>query len=240
MSVKESPNRILENSNAVLVVDTAMHGCGVAVMHDGDCVADYHDTARGQAEVLVPMIQTGLARAGVGFDDLEAIVVVNGPGTFTGIRIGLSTVRTLAMVLDIPVFGVSSLQALALNAAHAGVAQDFCVLVETKRADFYVQGFDGTGRARDTAQSLMAAEIAPQVEEGGGVVIGDAVARFLELCPKAAEMVAGFERIDVADLAQVFCDPAQRDLFFAQGGEPLYLRGPDVSMPKTPPRRLAK
>jgi len=89
---------------------------------------------------LTPQIQQVLCDAGVSIDDLSAIAVANGPGSFTGIRIGVSTARALSQVKDIPCVPVSSLEALAMRAdAAEGVL--VCPILDARRSQVYGAGY---------------------------------------------------------------------------------------------------
>jgi len=219
----------MSERKSVLVIDTAMHGCGVALFDAKSHAAydAYSDDAQGQAQVLVPMVQDVLDRAGQSFTDIDDIVVCNGPGTFTGIRIGLSVAKTFGLTMEVPVWGVSSLQAMALSADT--INQDMLVIVETRRQDFYMQRFDAAGVAVDDAVSVMADEIAV----GDCILIGNAVTRF---DPEGAHKNAGIERVDVVAVARAF---AESNEVFTSNVEPIYLRAPDVSQPKNKPRCIA-
>jgi len=213
------------------VIDTAMAGCGVAVFDaEKDTVFQaYNDDAHGQAQRLIPMVQDVLEEAEFTFNDLSDVIVCNGPGTFTGIRIGLSAAKTFGLTMDIPVWGITSLQALALSALDHGVSSDMLGIVETRRQDFYVQEFDGRGVAQARARSVMADD----VEVGARVLIGDAVQRF---DADGQYEDAGIKRIDVGVIARSFDKGA--DIFCADV-VPIYLRSPDVSQPKNKPRILS-
>ena len=85
-------------------------------------------------EQLAPLIERSMDEAGIVRQDLTAIAVGVGPGPFTGLRVGLVTARTLGFVLDIPVYGVCSLDVLALEAVDTGtVAGDFVVATDARR-----------------------------------------------------------------------------------------------------------
>ena len=106
----------MSDKSTVLMIDTSMAGCGVGLYcgESGDVFERYHDDARGQAQYLIPCVQGVLEDAGIGFEAISDVVVCCGPGSFTGIRIGLSAAKTLGLVLDVPVYGVTSLAALMM------------------------------------------------------------------------------------------------------------------------------
>lgn len=211
-----------------------MNGCVVAYydVQAGRCCEDVFETSRGQAERLVPMAQGVLEQGSVGFDALDAIVVTVGPGTFTGIRIGLSTAKAFAMALDIPLFGVSTLQAMALSYKDR-INGDFSVLVETKRQDFYAQSFDMQGAPKNEAVSAFVENLDLE-----SVVIGDAVARYQSVAVEDVKAIGGCDVIRSEAVFNAFLDIEVCKVMFRDDVEPIYLRGADVSMPKNSPRKL--
>lgn len=208
-----------------------MTGCGVAVysVERGEVFECYNDDPRGQAQFLIPSVQDVLTDAELAFEDLSDVVVCCGPGSFTGIRIGLSAAKTFGLVLGVPVWGISSLQALAMTAVEAGLKDEMLVLIETKRKDFYVQSFDALGDALDNAASALGEEI--EVRER--ILIGDAVGRF---DPEGVYKRFDVTKIGVGCVARQF---VQTPELFSEEVAPVYLRGPDVSQPKNPPRVIA-
>ena len=128
----------------ILALDSSTAACSVAIW-DGDRViaSEYAEMARGQSEHLVPMIDTALRASAAKVGDMDMIAVTTGPGAFTGVRIGLSTARGLAMAADRPLLGVSTLDVLA----HAVPDDDrknlgVLALVDSKRGDVFSQRFD--------------------------------------------------------------------------------------------------
>ncbi|MGZ8364529.1 MAG: tRNA (adenosine(37)-N6)-threonylcarbamoyltransferase complex dimerization subunit type 1 TsaB, partial [Caulobacteraceae bacterium] len=97
----------------VLGLDTALTACSVAVI-DGDAVlaSRSEPMTRGHQERLAPMVAEVMAEAGIAFDALDRIGVTIGPGGFTGLRVGLAFAKGLALALDIPCVGVTTLAAL--------------------------------------------------------------------------------------------------------------------------------
>ena len=209
-----------------------MSGCSACVFdaQSGQAFVRSEDMPRGQAQHLIPMVEDVMGQAGCGYEALEAIVTTNGPGAFTGLRIGLSSAKAFAQALAIPVFGITTLQALALAyAPDAG--GEFCVLVETRREEFYAQRFGADGAALEDARLARAEEIAPD----GVVFIGDGAARFKGL-NAAAETIEGFELPDPEVMARSL---ATNPALFSENPAALYLRGADVSASKRSQRRIA-
>lgn len=217
----------------ILAFDTALQACRVAVLNGESVSERRRDEPHGQAEHLMPMIEEAMTEVGAVYGDLDAIVTTIGPGAFTGLRIGLSTAKALAMSVDVPLFGVSTLQALAAQFAKDHPGQACSVLIETKRQDFYVQSFDAQGKAVSEALALPAESI----PNNGQVFVGDAVERYKNDVGGSVQVIAGYEYIDPVFLARMF---QERPEVFVSEINPLYLRGADVSQPKNPPRTLAK
>ena len=222
----------------ILACDTALGGMSVGVVTREAKVTRRIETAREQAALLVPLIRETLEEANLSFADLDLIVSSTGPGSFTGLRIGLSTARSLALALDKPARGVST---LAVVARQTQTRDKRAVLLETKRRDFYVQVFDEKARPLGKPQALEGEALLSSLQENGPChLAGDALARFTR--------EAGAEWVRAHACGQspmVLLDP----LVMARMGkeaaalppeplEPLYLRGADVSRPKVPPRTL--
>src|SRR5690349_8916195 len=98
-------------------------------------------------EQLAPLIDGVMRQVGIVRQDLTALAVGVGPGPFTGLRVGLVTARTLAFVLEIPVYGVCSLDVLAVEAVATGaVGGEFVVATDARRKEVYLASYDEEGR----------------------------------------------------------------------------------------------
>jgi tRNA threonylcarbamoyladenosine biosynthesis protein TsaB len=130
-----------------LVIDTATPACSVALFENGQVIAhDYAVIGRGHAERLLPMIAR-LPNQG----KAESVMVNIGPGSFTGIRVGLSAAKALAMAWHASCFGYSNLQLLASMAASSGAVD---VAIQGGHGEYFLQSFDDNNDPITTLQSL--------------------------------------------------------------------------------------
>ncbi|MCP4749172.1 MAG: tRNA (adenosine(37)-N6)-threonylcarbamoyltransferase complex dimerization subunit type 1 TsaB [Desulfobacteraceae bacterium] len=121
----------------LLAVDTATQVCGVALSIDGQLQVELNLFKRQtHATCLMGAIESVLALAGMAADDIDAFAVNRGPGSFTGLRIGISTVKGLAMAAGKPIAGVSSLAILAHQAYAAGDSL-ICPMLDARRQEVY-------------------------------------------------------------------------------------------------------
>lgn len=136
----------------LLAVDTATTTCGVAIFQDQSLLADMvHLAGKTHSRQLSVMIETALAHCGLAARDIDRIAVSRGPGTFTGLRIGISTVKGLAMAINAPVIGVSSLAALAFP--FSGYGGRVIAMVDARRGEVYYAGYENGVPVRDKGLS---------------------------------------------------------------------------------------
>src|SRR4029079_3140202 len=103
----------------LLAIDTATEACSAALLLDDTLIERSEIAPRRHAELILPMIESLLAEAGIGRRQLRGIAGGRGPGAFTGVRLAISVAQGLALGLDVPVVPVSSLAALAHDAPAA-------------------------------------------------------------------------------------------------------------------------
>lgn len=231
--------------SAILAFDTALGGCGVAVLGTatGEVFSELRPMLRGQSEMLVPMVEEVMERAGLDYKDLELIVTTTGPGAFTGLRIGLSAARSYALALAIPIAGVTTMDVLATKffKENKSLEDGLLAIVETKRNDLYFQHFQTDGEASDVP-GVAAAEIL--LAEFGGrslSLCGDGAERLRDSLaqdwPENWRLVPGYELPDPEILAAV--GYARQKSGQSQPADPVYLRGADVSISTRPARKIA-
>lgn len=123
----------------ILSIDTASNICGVSILEDTNllCKLDT-DTGRTHSENLMPMIRQAFAETNLSLKDIGLIVCDKGPGSFTGIRIGLATAKAFHDSLSIPCIGISSLETLAYNTQNDKPESEYiCSIMDCKNNNFY-------------------------------------------------------------------------------------------------------
>lgn len=197
----------------ILAFDTSAAHCAAALLSGGKIISSrFEEMARGQAERLMPLLEQVLSDGGLGWQDLDAIGVGIGPGNFTGIRISVAAARGLALSLDVPAIGVSSLEAQARNAPRP-----VWTLIDARRDHFYAQYLRKYGC--DEAPNLMSAH---EVTALDGPRIGPDALN--DPAPAIAHIAAD-------RLAGAANKPIPRPA-------PLYIRAADAAPPRDPAPRI--
>jgi tRNA threonylcarbamoyladenosine biosynthesis protein TsaB len=212
------PTRLSLGSMKILAFDTSMAACSAAV-RDGDRIlAHRHEAmATGQAERLAPMIDEVMQEAGLGFQQLQRIAVTTGPGTFTGVRIGLSMARGFGVSLGIPVTGIDTLAAIALNEPSRDIP--LAVVADARNNEFYMAVFDEAIRPRIIRHE----DLGKHLPHRPFRLLGSGADIVTENFPEAQRSRAG----DVPS-AQNFIRIAARLAPSDHPPDPLYLRQPDI------------
>ncbi|MBL4800584.1 MAG: tRNA (adenosine(37)-N6)-threonylcarbamoyltransferase complex dimerization subunit type 1 TsaB [Emcibacter sp.] len=223
----------------LLALDSALSSCSAAVIEGGEIKSEiFENRMRGQAERLMPICQDVCEQAGLSFDDLDAIAVTCGPGTFTGVRIGLAAAKGLALALGIPLVGVTSLDVVARNAADKRGNGRIAIAFDARRSEVYWQIFDVMGGRVVPVMTPVAVplvDIESHIDDQVTAVIGT-----------GAELVKSFLSQDAQDrlsfpdlpsqptagtLGQIAYERLEEELASGVKVEavvPLYLRAPDA------------
>lgn len=211
----------------VLAIDTAHAACAVCVYDSlaGLNLAKCSEPMnQGQAERLSGMVNEVLVEAGLKLSGIDRLAVCIGPGTFTGVRIGLAFARGLALVLKIPVVGITTFEVLAASARQVGSARDIWVVQDARRSEVYIQGFDQTGHAISDAEAMALSDAQNLLAGKQATVTGSGV-DLLQLT-QALTPSARLASPDIEQLARL----AALHEPFEQPPSPLYLRAPDAKV----------
>lgn len=125
----------------ILAVETASTACSCALLIDEEVAESYQDAPRRHAELLLEMVRTRLATAGIGLRDLDALAFGRGPGAFTGVRIAAAVVQGLALGADLGVVPVSTLHALAAGAAGDSASGRVLAAMDARMGEVYAGAF---------------------------------------------------------------------------------------------------
>ncbi|HEY3947437.1 tRNA (adenosine(37)-N6)-threonylcarbamoyltransferase complex dimerization subunit type 1 TsaB [Phenylobacterium sp.] len=205
-----------------LGLDTCLSACSVAVLDGARVLASAREVmARGHQERLAPMAREVMAQAGIGFPALDRIATTVGPGSFTGLRVGVAFAKGLSLALDRPAVGIGTLEALAQQAGGLVFPA-----IDARRGQLYLQAFeDGYAlMAPDAVTAEVAAARIAELSQGRPFTLVGSGAVLLAGFAPAATVVEtdGANARDVARLAQ---GRAPGPL------KPLYLRAPDAKLP---------
>ncbi|QNE31692.1 tRNA (adenosine(37)-N6)-threonylcarbamoyltransferase complex dimerization subunit type 1 TsaB [Sphingomonas sp. NBWT7] len=201
----------------MLVIETATAACSVALLENGAVIAARHEVVgRGHAERLVPMIAE-LPDGG----RTDAILVDVGPGSFTGIRVGIAAARGLALGWQVPVHGYSSMSVVAAGALAHGVAGPLAVVLEGGHGEVFMQGFAASPLVSDDTLVSLRPEAAIAALEGRSAV-GSGARRLLAIDSSLDVRDALPHAADVRLLPSDLTGLPPR---------PLYGRAPDAKLP---------
>ncbi|NEI68425.1 tRNA (adenosine(37)-N6)-threonylcarbamoyltransferase complex dimerization subunit type 1 TsaB [Rhizobium lusitanum] len=205
----------------VLALDTAGVDCAAAVYDSGSdsVMGEVTETiGRGHAEHLMHVVDEALAKANVALSAIERVVVTVGPGSFTGIRIGVAAARGFALSLNVPAVGVTTLEVMAAAAREQNPGKSVLAAIDAKREEIYLQSFDADGDPLDEARAVTIDEARTIAAAFDGIVTGTAIARLSDAPPA--------ERPDAFPIAIVARLGAGKPA--GEKPKPLYLRGPDA------------
>lgn len=212
-----------------LAFDTTADCCSITLLRDNTVVEKFSEEMDfGQAETLLPQIQKILQNQNILFSDINLLAVCVGPGSFTGVRSSIAAARALSMASPrLSITGVSAFEAYVHSLDMSELSDFNAVIIETKRADFYFQLFNGRLEKLSEAEALPYEEIISRLKGKTVTLIGNGVERFLD---KPSGLVLHAIRMDktasITDLAACAIQKFQNKKL--NYPKPLYLRAPDV------------
>ena len=205
----------------ILALETSSSLCAVCILDaaSGQVVGEIsNDIGRGHAERLMDDVAEALKQAGVGYSALTAIACGVGPGSFTGIRVGVAAARGFGLALRIPVHGVTSLQAIALQAAGG---KAILAVQDAGRDELHVQRFDARAKPLGAPEALTLPALPLRPPDAPVIV-----------CGSGAHLLAGQANVEIPPLPIIATAAAvahaSRDAAMRVTPTPIYLRAPDA------------
>jgi tRNA threonylcarbamoyladenosine biosynthesis protein TsaB len=218
----------------ILAIDTALDACAAGVLDTraGRLIAqETQPMKRGHAEALMPLIARVMKEAALAFTALDRIAVTTGPGSFTGLRVGLSAARGIALAADRPVVGVTTLTSYAAPVVSTNSKAPVLAAIDARHDQVYFQMVSGDGG------SLVSPRIAP-IEEalaasrfGAPHLVGNAARLLADRWPKDARPPFQVDPLAAPDITWVAWLGAAVSPETAPA-RPYYLRAPDAKPPK--------
>ncbi|MBO9615671.1 MAG: tRNA (adenosine(37)-N6)-threonylcarbamoyltransferase complex dimerization subunit type 1 TsaB [Dyadobacter sp.] len=182
----------------LLSIDTSIRGCSVAVHNETGLLAAYDlFTDKSSSAMLTSLMRDSVTHAGFELSDIDAIVVAKGPGSYTGLRVGVSTAKGLCYALDKPLIAINTLQAMAMQLAAFFPGHLFCPMIDARRMEVYAAVLDDTNAFVQETQAVIMNETSFQdlLTERRVVFFGDGAAKCKPLLEKHPNAVFPAEDI---------------------------------------------
>jgi tRNA threonylcarbamoyladenosine biosynthesis protein TsaB len=218
----------------ILAIDTALDACSAAVLdtNAGKTIAlESQAMQRGHAEALMPLIARVMKQSGVAFSALDRIAVTTGPGSFTGLRVGLSAARGIALAADKPVVGLTTLAAYAAPVVAENGAHPILSAIDARHDHVYFQVVGGDGSPLVKPKVAPIAEALDAAQFGALHLVGNAANILAERWPADATPPFKVDPQSAPDINWVAWLGAAVAPESAPA-RPFYLRAPDAKPPK--------
>ncbi|MDT3412529.1 tRNA (adenosine(37)-N6)-threonylcarbamoyltransferase complex dimerization subunit type 1 TsaB [Kosakonia cowanii] len=228
----------------ILAIDTATEACSVALWNDGTTFAHFELCPREHTQRILPLVRAALADAEVKLTDLNALAFGRGPGSFTGVRIGIGIAQGLALGAELPMIGVSTLATMAQGAWRKTGATRVLAAIDARMGEVYWAEYqrdaDGVWHGEETEAVLKPEAVSDRLQqlEGSWAMVGTGWGAWPELAANTPLTLTDGEMLlpTAEDML-----PIARQLFAAQKwvaveqAEPVYLRN-EVAWKKLPGR----
>jgi tRNA threonylcarbamoyl adenosine modification protein YeaZ len=214
----------------VLAIDTALEACSAAVLDIAEPQAMVHETlpmARGHAEALMPMIDRVIRKSGLQYDQLDRIAVTVGPGSFTGLRVGIAAARGIALAANKPSIGLSTLAALAAPLIAEDDSGAVVAAIDARHDHVYLQVFGPGGRTLVTPRVTPVRDAVRVASSGAPRIVGSGAELLAKAWPSDAKPPSLVDPRRFADIDWVARLGAAA-LDTGAPPKPLYLRAPDA------------
>ena len=220
----------------ILAIDTALDACAAGVLDTdaGKLIAqESQPMKRGHAEALMPLIARVMKESGIAFFSLDRIAVTTGPGSFTGLRVGLSAARGIGLAASKPVVGLTTLTAYAAPVVSLNGEQPVISAIDARHDHVYLQVVSANGGALLTPRVAPVSEALEAARFGAPHLVGNAANILAERWPAQAPPPFRVDAQAAPDIAWVAWLGAAVTPDTAPA-RPFYLRAPDAKIPRDP------
>lgn len=220
----------------ILAIDTALDACAAGILDTvtGRMIAQESQAMkRGHAEALMPLIGRVMGQASVAFSILDRVVVTTGPGSFTGLRVGLSAARGIALAAEKPIVGLTTLAAYAAPVVSENGDDPVIAAVDARHDNVYLQVIAGNGTALAAPRVASIAEALEAAQFGAPRIVGNAAQLLADRWPADAPPPVAVDAMPAPDITWVAWLGAAADPG-STPPRPYYLRAPDAKPLATP------
>ena len=213
----------------VLAIDTALEACAAAVLDTdkGALASETLPMVRGHAEALIPLVAKVMAAAGAAFTDIDRIAVTTGPGSFTGLRVGISAARGMALATGKPAYGVTTLAVFAGPLIAADDSIPVTVAIDARHDHVYLQIFGAGGRTLVAPRIASVRDAARDAANGPARIVGTGAAMVAAAWPAGETPPALVDELRAPDIIWV-AQLGAAAIESSSPPKPLYLRAPDA------------
>jgi tRNA threonylcarbamoyl adenosine modification protein YeaZ len=214
----------------VLAIDTALAACSAAVFdtaYGGILGSESRPMVRGHAESLMPLVERVMRQSELTFADIDRVAVTTGPGSFTGLRVGISAARGIALASARPAFGVSTLSAYAAPHLADEETTPVVTVIDARHDQVYLQVFGPGGRILIAPRLAAIGDAVRAASETRSRIIGSAAQAVASRMPPGAPTPSRVDNRDAPDIVWV----ARMGAVLPEGQsppKPQYLRAPDA------------
>jgi tRNA threonylcarbamoyladenosine biosynthesis protein TsaB len=226
----------------ILAIDTALDACAAGVLDTeaGRLIAQESQAMkRGHAEALMPLIARVIGQSGIGFKALDRIAVTTGPGSFTGLRVGLSAARGIALAANKPVVGLTTLTAYAAPIVSQNGEHPVISAIDARHDHVYLQVVSGNGSSLIRPRVASIEEALGAARFGAPHLVGNAARILADRWPAQAPPPFKVDAQPAPDIAWVGWLGAAVSPNTAPA-RPFYLRAPDAKPAKDPLQKAAQ
>jgi len=213
----------------VLAIDTALAACSAAVLDSEQAAITASETlpmARGHAEAVMPLIARVMVQADIEFAALDRIAVTIGPGSFTGLRVGISAARGIALAATKPAVGLSTLAGFAAPLIAADDSSQVVAAIDARHGQVYLQVFGTGGRTLVAPRIATLRDALRAAMTGPARIVGSAASQLAAAWPEGADQPLSVEQRAAPDIDWIARLGAAADGYGTP--KPLYLRAPDA------------
>jgi tRNA threonylcarbamoyladenosine biosynthesis protein TsaB len=215
----------------LLAIDTALDACSAIVFdteRDRPLAMESREIGRGHAELLVPLVDHTMKAAGIKFDSVDRIAVTIGPGSFTGLRVGLAAARGFALAAGKPAVGITTLAAFTAPLIAENEAVPVVAAIDANHGNLYLQMVGAGGRTLIAPRAVGLREAVRAIALGPVRLVGTAAAMLAAYWPKGVPAPLLIDERRSPDIVWVARLGAAADPERAKA-RPLYLRRPDAT-----------